>query len=49
MIGEDQGQTKVAYPLNKNSFSLYLNGDLNRIAKYPAKIVDAFVYIGFSK
>ena len=36
MIGEDQGEPKVACPLHKNSFSLktgkHLNGDLNSIA-----------------
>jgi nitrite reductase (NADH) small subunit len=53
MIGEDQGEPKVACPLHKNSFSLktgkHLNGDLNRIATYPVKIENDFVYIGFSK
>ncbi|MDL5512255.1 nitrite reductase small subunit NirD [Arenibacter sp. M-2] len=53
MIGEDQGEPKVACPLHKNSFSLktgkHLNGDLNRIATYPVKIEGDFVYIGFSE
>ncbi|MCK0145414.1 nitrite reductase small subunit NirD [Arenibacter sp. F26102] len=53
MIGEDQGEPKVACPLHKNSFSLktgkHLNGDLDRIATYPVKIEDGFVYIGFSE
>ena len=53
MIGEDQGVPKVACPLHKNSFSLktgkHLNGDLDRIATYPVKIEDGFVYIGFSE
>jgi len=53
MIGEDKGEPKVACPLHKNSFSLktgkHLNGDLNRIATYPVKIEDDFVYIGFSE
>ncbi|MEQ8219899.1 MAG: nitrite reductase small subunit NirD [Arenibacter sp.] len=53
MIGEDQGEPKVACPLHKNSFSLktgkHLNGDLNRIATYPVKIENDFVYIGFSE
>ncbi|ASO07367.1 nitrite reductase small subunit NirD [Arenibacter algicola] len=53
MIGEDQGEPKVACPLHKNSFSLktgkHLNGDLNSIATYPVKIENDFVYIGFSE
>tara|TARA_R100001369_G_scaffold63147_1_gene90095 strand:- start:5476 stop:5853 length:378 start_codon:yes stop_codon:yes gene_type:complete len=53
MIGEDQGEPKVACPLHKNSFSLktgkHLNGDLGSIATYPVKIEDDFVYIGFSE
>lgn len=53
MIGEDQGEPKVACPLHKNSFSLrsgkHLNGDLDRIATYPVKIEADFVYIGFSE
>jgi nitrite reductase (NADH) small subunit len=53
MVGEDQGEPKVACPLHKNSFSLktgkHLNGDLDGIATYPVKIEDGFVYIGFSE
>ena len=53
IIGEEQGEPKVACPLHKNSFSLktgkHLNGDLNRIATYPVKIEGDFVYIGFSE
>lgn len=53
MIGEDQGEPKVACPLHKNAFSLksgkHLNGDLCSIATYPIKIEDGFVYIGFSE
>ncbi len=53
MIGEDQGEPKVACPLHKNTFSLksgkHLNGDLNSITTYPVKVEDGFVYIGFSE
>ncbi|MCM4162936.1 MULTISPECIES: nitrite reductase small subunit NirD [unclassified Arenibacter] len=53
IIGEEQGEPKVACPLHKNSFSLktgkHLNGDLGRIATYPVKIEGDFVYIGFSE
>ena len=53
MIGEEQLEAKVACPLHKKTFSLKtgknLNGTLAPIATYPVKIVDDFVYIGFSK
>ncbi|WP_111708761.1 nitrite reductase small subunit NirD [Lutibacter citreus] len=53
MIGDENGIPKVACPLHKKTFSLEtgenLNGDLNAIATYPVKIVDNFVYIGFSE
>ncbi len=53
MIGDENLEPKVACPLHKNNFSLktgqHLNGDLGAIATYPVKIVDGFVYIGFSE
>jgi len=53
MIGDDHLEPKVACPLHKNTFSLktgeHLNGDLTRIATYPVKVEDGFVYVGFSE
>ena len=53
MIGDDQGIAKVACPMHKKTFSLEtgenLNGDLEAIATFPVKIIDNFVYIGFSE
>jgi nitrite reductase (NADH) small subunit len=53
MIGEEQGEPKVACPLHKNTFSLktgaHLNGTLAKIETFPVKVVDGFVYIGFSE
>ncbi len=53
MIGVEGDHAKVACPLHKNTFSLktgeHLNGNLERIATYPVKIEDNFVYIGFSE
>ncbi|MEH6679493.1 MAG: nitrite reductase small subunit NirD [Sediminicola sp.] len=53
MIGEEMGIPKVACPLHKSTFSLKtgenLNGQLEKIATYPVKIEDGFVYIGFSE
>lgn len=53
MIGEDQGEPKIACPLHKNTWSLktgeHLNGDLNTLATYPVKLENGFVYIGFSE
>ena len=53
MIGEEQGEPKVACPLHKKTFSLKtgenLNGDLSAIVTYPVKIDNGFVYIGFSE
>lgn len=53
MIGEENMEPKVACPLHKNTFSLKsgenLNGSLDAIATYPVKIVDDFVYVGFSE
>lgn len=52
MIGDEAGMAKVACPLHKRTFSLEtgenLNGDLPSIAVYPVKIVDGFVYVGFT-
>lgn len=53
MIGEDQGEPKVACPLHKNTWSLrngqHLNGDLTSLVTYPVKVENDFVYIGFSE
>lgn len=53
MIGEEQGEPKVACPLHKRTFSLKtgenLNGDLSPISTYPVKLDNGFVYIGFSE
>lgn len=53
MIGEEQGEPKVACPLHKNTFSLrtgkHLNGALEKIETFPVKVEDGFVYIGFSE
>ncbi|WP_339656735.1 nitrite reductase (NAD(P)H) small subunit [uncultured Maribacter sp.] len=53
LIGEKNMEAKVAYPLDKNTFSLKtgenLNGSLDTIATYPVKIEDGFVYVGFSE
>ncbi len=53
MIGEEQGEPKIACPLHKNTWSLktgkHLNGDLNTLKTYPVKLDNGFVYIGFSE
>lgn len=53
MIGEENGEPKIACPLHKNTFSLktgeHLNGTLDKIATFPVKVADGFVYIGFSE
>ncbi len=53
MIGEAQGEPKIACPLHKNMFSLktgeHLNGTMNKIETFPVKVADGFVYIGFSE
>ncbi|MFK7899351.1 MAG: nitrite reductase small subunit NirD [Cyclobacteriaceae bacterium] len=50
MIGDENGEPKVACPLHKKTFSLLtgenLNGDLDPIAIYPVKIEDNYVFIG---
>ena len=51
MIGEENGEPKVACPLHKRTFSLLsgenLNADLPPIATYPVKVENGFVYVGF--
>lgn len=53
MIGEEQGEPKIACPMHKNTFSLktgaHLNGALGKIETFPVKVVDGFVYLGFSE
>ncbi|WP_245224756.1 nitrite reductase small subunit NirD [Pseudozobellia sp. WGM2] len=53
MIGEENLEPKIACPLHKNTFSLKtgenLNGSLGAIATYPVRIIDGYVYIGFSE
>ena len=53
MIGDESGIAKIACPMHKKTFSLEtgenLNGDLDAITTFPIKIIDNFVYIGFSE
>ncbi len=50
LIGSQEGEPKVACPFHKRTFSLKsgqcLNADENRLAVFPVKIEDGFVYIG---
>ncbi len=52
MIGTLNDEPKVACPFHKKNFSLTsgacLNAEEERIAVYPVKVEDGFVYIGFS-
>ena len=49
LIGDANGEPKVACPYHKKTFSLEtganLNGDDYRIDTYPVRIEDGFVYI----
>ncbi|MEM8523342.1 MAG: nitrite reductase small subunit NirD [Bacteroidota bacterium] len=53
MIGDENGEPKVACPLHKKTFSLRtgenLNSDLPAIAVYPTKVEEGFVFIGFEE
>ena len=50
MIGDTEGEPKVACPYHKKTFSLKsgenLNGDPYQITVYPVKIEEGYVYIG---
>jgi nitrite reductase (NADH) small subunit len=52
MIGDKGGIPKVACPMHKKNFSLEdgsnLSGDDLKIALYPIKIENGYVYIGFA-
>ena len=52
MIGEENGEPKVACPLHKNTFSLIsgesLTGSCDAITTFPVKIEEGFVWVGFS-
>ena len=53
MIGSQEDEPKVACPFHKRTFSLEsgkcLNAEEMEIATFPVRIVDDYVYIGFSK
>ncbi len=53
MIGTQGEEPKVACPYHKRTFSLKsgecLNAEEHKIATFPVKIEDGYVYIGFSK
>ena len=53
MIGSLDGEPKVACPFHKKNFSLRsgecLNADEEKIAVFPVKVEDGFVYIGFTQ
>src|SRR3954470_8010245 len=53
MIGSAGEEPKVACPFHKKTFSLKsgecLNADENSISVYPVKVVDGYVYIGFTQ
>lgn len=50
LIGDQQGEPKVACPYHKKTFSLCtgenLNGDSYRIETYPVRVDAGMVYIG---
>lgn len=52
MIGTLEGEPKVACPFHKKNFSLRsgecLNAEEEKISIFPVKVVDGFVYIGFT-
>jgi nitrite reductase (NADH) small subunit len=52
MIGETDGEPKVACPFHKRAFSLCtgenINGDEEPVTTYPVKIEDGYVYVGLS-
>ncbi len=53
MIGSQGNEPKVACPFHKKTFSLKsgenLDGDTCRIATYPVKVENGYVYIGFER
>lgn len=53
MIGSLQDEPKVACPFHKKNFSLRsgkcLNSEEEKISVFPVKVVDGFVYIGFTE
>ncbi|WMJ73715.1 nitrite reductase small subunit NirD [Cytophagaceae bacterium ABcell3] len=53
MLGDCNGEPKVACPFHKKTFSLKtgenLNGDCGTIKTYPVKIEDGYVYIGVNE
>jgi len=53
MTGSAQGEPKVACPFHKKTFSLRtgecLNAEEEKIAVFPVKVEDGFVYIGFTQ
>ncbi|MFL5731426.1 MAG: nitrite reductase small subunit NirD [Cytophagaceae bacterium] len=53
MIGDKEGEPKVACPFHKKSFSLKtgecLSGEEYSISTYPVKIENGFVYVGIEK
>ena len=52
MIGTLGSEPKVACPFHKKNFSLRsgecLNAEEEKISVYPVKVIDGFVYIGFT-
>lgn len=52
MIGETNGEPKVACPFHKKAFSLYtgenINGEDYSVTTYPVKIEGGYVFIGLS-
>jgi nitrite reductase (NADH) small subunit len=53
MIGDTQGEPKVACPFHKKAFSLKsgacLSGDEYTINTYPIKVEEGMIYIGLNK
>ncbi|MCU0415860.1 MAG: nitrite reductase small subunit NirD [Cytophagaceae bacterium] len=52
MIGDMQGEPKVACPFHKKTFSLKsgacLSGDNYEIKTYPIKVEDGLIYVGLN-
>lgn len=52
MTGSHEGEPKIACPFHKKTFSLRtgecLNSEEQRIAVFPVKVENGFVYIGMS-
>ncbi|MCW9709153.1 nitrite reductase small subunit NirD [Fodinibius salsisoli] len=52
MIGESQGEPKVACPFHKKAFSLQtgenIDGEDYEVVTYPVKIEGGYVYVGLS-